>query len=137
MIKRLTKRTTEPDFPLLDPQIQDNYKNKLKEHRGFKVEQMLALKRSQEELIPATGPLVKVELYVDDPENPGKTAKAKMPTDSLVWLKKHLEQQGIQLDQLAKIQDGQVADMANEFMNRLGNGSQAAQQNPENQPGRY
>ena len=137
MIKKLTKRTTEADFVYLDPQIQQNYKDKIKEHNDFKVEQMMALKQAQSELIPATGPLVKVELYVDDPENPGKTAKAKMPTDSLVWLKNQLSKQGIQLEQLAKIQQGQVADMANEFMNRLGNVSQAEQQNPENQPGRY
>ncbi len=125
MIKKLTKRTTEADFPLLNPQVQQNYQKKLEEHDQFKVEQMLALKRAEEELIPATGPLVKVELYVDDPENPGKTNKAKMPTDSLVWLKDKLAQQGIQLDQLQKIQDGQVAEMANEFMSRLGNVSQA------------
>lgn len=120
LIKKLGKRRTEADFPLLPLQIQQNYETVLNQLREQEAMFMQKMKEAQSELIPATGPLVKVELYVDDPENPGKTAKAKMPTDSLVWLKKQLESQGIQLEQLAKIQEGQVAEMATQFLDRVG-----------------
>ena len=73
---------------------------------------------------------MKCELYVADPENPGKTAKAKMPTDSLVWLQNQLKSQGIELEQLAKIQDGQVSDMARQFLDNVGN--QMQPQGPQN-----
>lgn len=130
LIQKLSKRMSEADYQALHPFIQQNYDTALQTLKEMEVQNMLAIKKAQEELIPATGPLVKCELYVADPENPGKTAKAKMPTDSLVWLQNQLKSQGIELEQLAKIQDGQVSDMARQFLDNVGN--QMQPQGPQN-----
>lgn len=126
IVKRLTNRIRMADFQFLPPQVQMAYEKKKGEHQQLETQYMLQIKKAQEQLIPATGPLVKVDMYVDDPENPGKTNRAKMPIDSLRWLEERLREQGIELSELSKIQDAAVAEMSTRFLNGLGNSVPAA-----------
>lgn len=121
IIKRLAKRQSEPDFQFLPPQVQQAYEQKILEHDQMEAAFLLNMKRAQDEMIPATGPLVKVDMYVDDMSNPGSSQRAKMPIDALRWLEKRMQEQGIELKELEKIQDAQVSQMATQFMDGLGN----------------
>jgi len=115
-IKRLIHRMKQPDFQTLDPMIQRNYQAKVSEHEQMEAEQLQKLKQAQSEFIPATGPLVKSDIYVTDPENPDRTSRAKIPMDAMRWLIDKLESQGMKLSDLEKIQQGGQADIADQFL---------------------
>lgn len=121
--KRLAKRQTEADYTLLPMQIQNNYDQAIQLCDQMEAQYMLEMKKAQEQMIPATGPLVKVDMYIDDPANPGGSGRAKMPIDALRWLEKRMQEQGLELEELSKIQDAQTAEMATSFLNGIGNGA--------------
>ena len=117
-IKRLIHRMKQPDFIYLHPQIQQNYQMVLQTHEQLEAEQLRMMKQAQSDFIPATGPLVKADIYVTDPENPDKTARAKIPMDALSWLIDKLEKQGLSLKDLQKIQQGGQADIAEDYLSQ-------------------
>jgi len=125
-IKRLIHRMKQPDFQTLDPQIQQNYQMKVEEHEQIEAEQMLKMREAQSEFIPATGPLVKSDIYVTDPENPDKTSRAKIPMDAMRWLINKLEKQGMKLKDLEKLQQGAQADLAEQFLEKVPQDGQLA-----------
>ena len=91
---------------------------KIQEHEQAEVEQQQQLKAMQSEFIPSTGPLVKADIYVSDPEKPSKTARAKIPMDALEWLLKQLETQGVNVKELERLQQSAAAEMAQGFMDQ-------------------
>lgn len=93
MVKRLTQRMKQSDFKLLDPQIQQNYRDILQAHMDIMREQKDAVAREQAGLIPASGTLVGVDFFVPDPNNPERTRRARIPYDALEWLVKKLDEQ--------------------------------------------
>jgi len=115
-IKRLIHRMKQPDFQTLNPQIQQNYQMKVQEHEGMEANELQKIREAQSEFIPATGPLVKSDIYVTDPENPDRTSRAKIPMDAMRWLIEKLEKQGMKLKDLEKIQQGGQADIASQFL---------------------
>ena len=119
-IKRLIHRMKQPDFQFLDLQIQMNYKMKVTDHEQKESEQLLKMRQAEPEFVPATGPLVKADIYVTNPESPDKTARAKIPMDALRWLIDKLETQGMKLSDLDKLQQGAQADIAQQFTDQLG-----------------
>lgn len=129
MIKMLTNRVKQPDFNLLDPVIQQNYMNKIKEHEQLEAQQMQMMKQAQSEFIPATGPLIKADVYITDPENPTKTSRAKLPMDAVRWLIDQLEKQGTGLAELSRLEQQNQADISQKFLNDL----QAVQQSAATQ----
>lgn len=125
-IKRLVHRVKQPDFRFLAPEIQQMYQVKIQEHEQLEAQQLQMMQQAQSEFIPATGPLVKADIYVTDPENPEKTSRAKIPMDAMRWLVGKLESQGTSLKELERVQQGAQAEIAEQFLQ-----NQMAPQQPE------
>lgn len=111
MIKRLVKRTREPDFQYKPIQIRKNYEMQIMTYEEIKAQQLQALQMAQAGFIPTGGFLVKCDFYVPDPANPAKTIRATVPSESLTWLFKKIEQQGTSLDQLQDLERGARAEI--------------------------
>jgi len=121
MIKGLASRMKQPDFKFLHPQIQAMYKQKMQEHEEIKKQQMLEIQRAESGFIPAQGYAVVCDLYVPDPEDPQKTKRVKVPSESLTWLLKQLEIQGNSQNTIEKIGNQQaISDIAAQFNNAQG-----------------
>jgi hypothetical protein len=112
LIKRLIKRIKQSDFVMLHPQIQDMYRKKLMLHEQLEVEQAQAIQAAQAGFIPASGYEVVCDLYAPDPNNPAKTRRVRIPSESLEWLIKKLEQQGTYTVGISGVPEGGQADMA-------------------------
>jgi hypothetical protein len=116
MIRKLTHRMKQSDFQFLAPQIQNLFKQKLMEHEQIEVMQQKAIQAAQNEMIPTSGFLVAADFYVPDPADPAKTRRARIPYDALAWLIKRIEEQGVDLEGLEKVQQGAVSDMARQMI---------------------
>lgn len=112
MVKKLTKRMREPDFVLLDPQIQENYQVKVAAHEQIIAEQEAALLAAKNEYIPADGPLIGCDMYVED-QDPSKAPKrARIPQRALSWLIDQLAAQGMSMQQMESMNQGALTEMA-------------------------
>lgn len=121
-IKRLVNRMKKSDFSTLSPQVQMNYQMKVRLHDQFKTQQMLAIQRAQQGLIPMSGGMVKADFYI-----PGKTPdsnpqRATFPVDSLRWLLEQMAAQNSGLAEIAQLPGGEQAQVASEF-SRMNAGS--------------
>lgn len=123
IIKRLVNRTKAPGFRYLNPEIQRNYYLKIQEHEQLEQQQLQAIKAAQADMIPSGGYLVGCDFYVTDPENPSRTRRARIPYESLSWLVKRLEEQGSKLEELEKLQQGVVAEMAGKMISDMASGT--------------
>lgn len=112
IIKRLIKRIKQSDFVMLNPEVQDSYHKKLMLHEQLEVQQAQAIQAAQAGFIPASGYEVVCDLYAPDPNNPAKTRRVRIPSESLEWLIKKLEQQGTYTVGITSIPEGGQADMA-------------------------
>jgi hypothetical protein len=118
MIKRLIHRMRQPDFRNLAPQIQQNYAMLLQQHEQMETQQQQQLQAAEAGYIPTGGYLVGCDFYVDDPADPGKTRRARVPYQSLDWLIKRLDQQGMGLEKLEGMQQGALSDMASMMLSQ-------------------
>ena len=117
MIKKLSKRMREPDFKYLDQAIQQNYDLKMQAHEQAEADRLAAIAAAKNEYIPADGPLIACEMYVEDPANPEKAPKrARIPQRALSWLMEKLAEQGMTLEQLESQNQGALAEMAQMMM---------------------
>lgn len=112
MIKRISARTMQADFPFLSPDIQQKYKYVTSEYDRMIEEEQAQILAANAEYIPTDGPLVTVEFYVEDPLNPAHTRRAKLPTNSLGWLIKRIEAQGANQQQLELLQRSNLAEIS-------------------------
>lgn len=130
-IKRLEARMSQPDFVMLHPFIQQLYQQKIKEHEQIQAEQAATIQRAQSGFIPADGPLTPCDMYVTDPNSPGKTQRVRLPYTALVWLTKKLEEQGSMfqaMQQMSQASQAGVAGlmpMAPQGQNQSGGSAQA------------
>lgn len=115
-IKRLENRKRQPDFQYLSPEIQTNYTRKIQELNGLAAMKLQKIKQAQSEFIPSGGYLVGCDFYVTDPENPGRTRRARVPYESLNWLVKQLEAQGSALEDLEQLSRGGQAEIADQLL---------------------
>jgi hypothetical protein len=112
MIKKLTHRVKMADFRFLPPQVQQLYSQTIEQYNQLASEELQKLQALEQGFIPAQGHLVPVDFYVVDPASPGKTRRARIPYDSLNWLIKKLEVQGLTLDALEEMQTSAQAGIA-------------------------
>ena len=114
MMKRLGLRMSQADFDFLNPQIQQMYQMYMQQNMQAEKVNLEKIKAAKDEFIPAGGFLVGCDFYVNVPgaEAAGKTRRARVPYQSLEWLIKKLEEQGMALDKLESMQQGVLADMA-------------------------
>lgn len=110
IIKKLTLRMRQADFRYLDPQIQANYKEYKMLQEQMEVQKQKEIQMAQSGFIPATGPLVNVEFYINTPD--GKTQRAKLPSDAVRWLIEKINSQGSYYETIKDMNPGDLSDMA-------------------------
>jgi hypothetical protein len=122
VIQRLTKRMREADFKFLSPEIQQMFEYVRAQHEQMEVEKQQAIQRAQQGFIPTTGYLVSTQVYAPDPKNPKSTKPLRLPYDSIAWLAKQLDAQGMgpeQLEQMSQAALGHLAPVNQEQINIL------------------
>lgn len=112
IVKKLVSRKRQADFPMLSPEIQQNYDRVIQQHEQAAAMQAEKIQRAKDGFIPTDGYMVTCDLYVSDPADPTKTRRARLPYRALDWLIKQLEVQGKSLEQLEGINQGALAEMA-------------------------
>lgn len=115
-IKRLTHRMKLADYKALDPQIQQIYQMFLKAHEDEEARKVQALMDAKNEFIPVGGAMITCSMHIPDPENPGQTKQVRVPYQALDWLVKKLESQGMGLDKLEDMNQGALAEIAQQMM---------------------
>lgn len=116
-IKLLTGRTRKADFQFLSDQIKQSYYQKIGLHQQFEAANQMSIQRAQSGFIPSGGYLVSCQFYVTDPSDKTglKTRPARVPYTSLDWLIKQLEAQGQSQEQLADMNEGAQAQVADKM----------------------
>ncbi len=94
LLDAITNRVKQPDFRFKTPQIQQMYAMKIKEHQKAIALEAQQLQMAESGFIPTTGFQVAADFYVPDPKNPQSSKRVRVPSDSLQWLLKKLEDQG-------------------------------------------
>lgn len=118
-------RMKQPDFQMLHPNIQSLYDQYLQIHEDETGRKIEAAQRAKDGFIPTGGSLITVQMQVADPSSQSGSRQVRLPYETIQWLLKQFEAQGITLDDLEKMNDGVVADM----MQRMGQGQQPQQLN--------
>ncbi len=98
-MKRAAARKRQSDFTLLGPQIAQTYEQYLAQHSAFE----------------AGGYLVGCDFYTNDPANPGKTVRAKVPYLALQWLIDKLATQGQGQEELMAMDQQSQGRMASQL----------------------
>ena len=101
MIKRLSSRMNENDFPMLGQQIQMAYQERIEMHAQFEAQQNKEAQLATSGYIPTSGGLTKCDFYITKED--GKQERLTVPTDSLEWLNDKLAQQGTNVDRLQQL----------------------------------
>jgi DNA polymerase III psi subunit len=112
LIKRLTQRMKQSDFRTLAPQVQDNYRTYLDIHEGLEADVQRKLIAAKSEYIPTGGYFVVCDYYVPNEKDPLKKDRVKVPADSIEWLIKQLQAQGVQKNALLDLPEEAQAHFA-------------------------
>lgn len=136
LIKKVTSRMRQADFQSLDPQIQNNFAQYIQAHEQAEVQRQQEIKQAEAEFIPTGGYLVACDLYIgQDAKDPSKVKRARIPYESLQWLLKQLESQGMGLQDLENMNQGAVAQMAGMSLGQQQNNGQVRPGVAHGQPG--
>lgn len=127
LIKRISNRMAMPDFPFLDPQIQENFRNMVQIYEQLEAEKAQQLKAMEADFIPTDGPQIKVQWYIKDPTNPNRSIQATLPANSINWLVQRLSDQSGFKQMNERLNSGSQANIAELF-----NQGQQEQQQPAN-----
>jgi hypothetical protein len=123
-IEAVTHRMKQADFQMLPPDIQSLYDQYLQIHEDETGRKLEAAQRAKDGFIPTGGSLITVQMQVADSSSQSGSRQVRLPYETIQWLIKQFEAQGITLEDLEKMNDGVVADM----MQRMGQGSQPQSQ---------
>ena len=114
VIKRLTNRMRAPDFRFLSPQVQNSYAMKVQLHEKLEAQRQAQLQRAEQGYIPTGGYMVGCDFYVNNPDDPNKTRRVRVPYEALQWLINQMQSQGSSLEELESMNQGaqqQIAGM--------------------------
>lgn len=100
MVNKLTNRMRKADFRFLHPFIQNNYQKTRQAHADQAEQVRQKLAQDNAGLVPTTGALVDAGIWTEDPNDPTKTKRVRLPNDALQWLLDKLQNQGTQLQSL-------------------------------------
>ena len=120
ILQRLTARQLQSDYDFLPDEVKANYEEYIRLLNMILADEANKLRAAQADMIPAQGFLTACDFYVPDPTNPGRNRRARLPIDSLTWLFNRLEQQGVFVDQLEKLQQSAQAGVADAFADNVG-----------------
>jgi hypothetical protein len=122
--KVLSARMKKADFKYLDPMVQQNYEQKVQMHLEADAKQQEAILAAKNEQIPTTGPMVGVDLYVENKDDPSKPPKrARLPTSSVEWLVHQMEAQGQTMEKLEKYNQDNLAKISEMLLSSSGQGN--------------
>lgn len=110
-IDAVTHRMKQPDFPMLDPQIQALYDEYLTIHEAEMQRKLEAEQAAKDGFIPTGGALVTVQMQVPDPTTSSGTRQVRIPYEAMMWLIKRLETQNMSLQQIEAMNGGSVANI--------------------------
>jgi len=116
MIKMLTGRMRKADFPMMPPEVQQNYQQVVQLHEQQELENQQRIQEMEAGFIPTGGPLTGVDFFVPNPKDPSKTRRARVPFESINWLIEMIEKQGSSLEKLEQLNPSTVAHMADNLM---------------------
>jgi hypothetical protein len=129
LLKRLTHRTKQADFRFKPEEIRMLYAQKINEQRQAIAQELEEIQRAQSGFIPSGGYSVATDFYVaSDPNNPEKTKRLRLPSESIDWLVKKLDQQGSTLDAIKQLPTNEMAEIGG-MIN--GQPQEQTEQNPE------
>jgi hypothetical protein len=121
LVKKATSRMRQPDFQYLDPQIQQNYVKYITAHEDAEVVRLQMIKQAESQFIPTGGYLITCQMYIgQDPADPSKVKLARIPYESLQWLLKQLEAQGMGLKDLENMDQSSQAHIGEKLLQQNG-----------------
>jgi hypothetical protein len=100
MLKRLTARQKQADFQFLHPYIQGLYEKTIEFRTQILEQQRQMAARANAGFIPDGGTLIGVDYFVQDPNNPERTRRARIPYAAVDWLVQKLQEQGATLQSM-------------------------------------
>lgn len=112
MIKKITLRMRQSDFPYLSPEIQKNYELYKQLHEQYEIQIQKELQAAEQGFIPAGGLMVTVDVYVDDN---GKQRRVRIPQKSVEWLIDKLNKQGAYYEEAKMMNPADLADMGKQL----------------------
>lgn len=110
--KKVTARTRKPDFQFKSPEIKQLYMMKIKAHEMAEAQRLQELKQQEAQFIPSGGYLVACDFYSNDPNDPNKTRRVRLPSESVNWLIQQLATQGSEMEVLSGMSGGNQQDIA-------------------------
>jgi len=112
LVTRATARQRQSDFKMMSPEIQGLYDKYISLHmKNIDAKKEAAL-RAQAGFIPDGGALVGIDFFIQDPNNPERTRRARVPYDALDWLVAKLQEQGTFKKIAQTLPESAVARMA-------------------------
>lgn len=122
MSKRIIERMRESDFKHLQPQLQQQYNMTLESYKMLHQQKLEMMKQVNAGMIPATGPLVRAEVWVETIGARGqpKTAKMEIPSHALEWLYQRLQEQQAITPGLQTLTDVEVKKLNQEGAQQKG-----------------
>jgi len=114
-IGRLTHRMKQPDFKFLQPQVQSAYQTLTQQHQQEVVRKEQAIIDAKNEYIPVGGAMVAIDMYVPNEDPTKQPKRARVPYQAMEWLMGQLDKQGMSLDKLENMNQGALADMAQQL----------------------
>ena len=114
-VKRFTHRIKQPDFKYLAPEIQQIYHQVLQQNEMEIVRKQQELQAAQAGQIPTEGAMITCSMHIPDPDNPGSTKQLRLPYSSLMHLVDQLQKQGKSLETLEGMNQGALAEMAEQM----------------------
>lgn len=112
LLEAITARTKQPDFQFKDPQIKQLYDMKIKEHETAIAQEAQALQMAESGFIPTTGFQVACDFYVPDPNNPMSSKRVRLPSDSIQWVLKKIEEQGTSLEGIKNLPGQAISEIS-------------------------
>lgn len=136
LIESLYARVSEPEFPFLNPQVQQNYQQVLSMYENVKAEQLAKLQAQEQGFIPTDGPQVSIDGVYEEvigASGQVKSQRIKMPQSSLRWLQETLQNRNQVTSELQNMPKSLQAQIAEKLVLQNEQANQP-QQNPQQPP---
>lgn len=111
VLKALTTRMGQPDFEFKSVMVQHLYEMKVQAHDQLLTQQLQQIQQAEAGFIPSGGYAVACDFYTSDPNDPNKTKRVRLPSESINWLIQKLSSQGTYVQQLSSMNGGVMADI--------------------------
>lgn len=95
IISRLGDRMRQPDFKYLNQYVKTLYAQQRQLRGEIVMMQQQKIAAQNAGMVPVTGAMIGVDMYVTDPKDPLKSRRLRVPSDSMAWLIKRMEEQGL------------------------------------------